>query len=152
MAVSARRGGGLLPPVEFAEGERNPWNGLPRTPSPAGAAEMDTMKNSAHNNMPLAKTDNRRLTQRLAEKRALGNPCDSVRIRANSCGFVRQGYSIDSGYPNLLCFLLGRPRIPLAIASYGAGSTATACWSRRKNSLPRYRDVRRLKRNVNSSK
>ena len=64
---------------------RNPWNGVPRTPSPAGAAEMNTMKNSAHNNMPLTKTDNRWLTQRLAEKRALRNPCDSVRIRAVSC-------------------------------------------------------------------
>jgi len=47
------------------------------------------MKNSAHNNVALAKTDNRLLTQRLAEKRALRNPCDSVRIRAIPCEFVR---------------------------------------------------------------
>jgi len=47
------------------------------------------MKNSTHNNVALAKTDNRLLTQRLAEKRALRNPCDSVRIRAVSCEFVR---------------------------------------------------------------
>jgi len=47
------------------------------------------MKNSEQNNMPLAKTDNRGLTQRLAEKRALRNPSEFVRFRANWCGAVR---------------------------------------------------------------
>src|SRR5258707_14871517 len=34
---------------------------------------------------------------------------------------------------------------------YGTGSTATACCRSPKNSLPRLRDFRRLKRKVNSS-
>jgi len=68
---------------------RNPWNGVPRTPSPEWAAEMDRMKNSVQQKVPLAKTDNRWLTQRLAEERALRNPCEFVRIRAVSCELVR---------------------------------------------------------------
>ena len=40
----------------------------------------------------------------------------------------------------------------LTIDLYGAGPTAAACSARRRKSFPRLRDVRRLKRNVNSSR
>src|ERR1035437_4039962 len=47
------------------------------------------------------------------------------------------------------CGLAGAERM---IEVYGAGSTATACWTSRKNSFPRLRDLRRLNRKVNSSR
>jgi hypothetical protein len=46
----------------------------------------------------------------------------------------------------------GGIRAYLTKESYGAGSTTTACCARRKNSLPRLPERRRLKRNVNSSR
>ena len=38
------------------------------------------------------------------------------------------------------------------IDRYGVGSTATACCTRRQKSFPRLRELRRLKRNTNSSR
>jgi hypothetical protein len=61
------------------------------------------------------------------------------------------GYLVDSSnWIAVLEFHQGSPR-PTSFL-YGTGSTASACPTRRWKSLPRDRDVRRLKRNVNSSR
>jgi len=52
-------------------------------------AHRGTMKNSAQQNVPLAKTRNRSPPRCLGPTWPSGNPCEFVRIRASSCGFVR---------------------------------------------------------------
>jgi hypothetical protein len=65
--------------------------------------------------------------------------------------FEKSGYLVDSS--NRIAaveFHHGSP--PPTSFLYGTGSTASACSTRRWKSLPRDRDVRRLNRNVNSSR
>lgn len=62
------------------------------------------------------------------------------------------GYLPHSGSPYMLWSGDAGIAEPLTMDLYGTGSMATACWRRRKKSLPRLRDFRRLKRNVNSSR
>ena len=66
--------------------------------------------------------------------------------------YAAMGYLLNSGSPYMLWSWIFAGAAHLTMDLYGAGSTATACWRRRKNSLPRLRDVRRLNRNVNSSR
>ena len=63
------------------------------------------------------------------------------------------GYSLySSPYYRLWWRFFFRPRIPLTIAAKGTGPTATACSRSRWKSFPRWREVRRLNRKVNSSR
>ena len=65
---------------------------------------------------------------------------------------IRDGYLLDSGNHYRLWFQKGGSGEGLTRDLYGTGGTATACSRSRKKSLPRLRDLRRLKRNVNSSR
>ena len=60
-------------------------------------------------------------------------------------------YLLSNSYPlrSSCVYMLWFGRIRVL---YGAGSMATDCSSRRKNNFPRALDLRRLKRNVNSSR
>ena len=66
-------------------------------------------------------------------------------------GMTPSGYLVDSSNRIAAAeFHHGSP--PPTSFLYGTGSTASACSTRRWKSLPRDRDVRRLNRNVNSSR
>src|ERR1700690_705411 len=61
------------------------------------------------------------------------------------------GYLLDSGSPYRLWFRF-RGGFGLMLRSRVSGPTATVCCARRKKSLPRLFDRRRLNRKVNSSR
>ena len=81
-------------------------------------------------------------TEKFKEPKYLGDPRNVVKI-------FNEKEVDELAILDITATPEGRPpTIDLA----GTGSMAIACWTRRKNSLPRDLEVWRLKRNVNSSR